>query len=459
MLKEADYDRITGDAQTALNEDSNFYGISGSFQKNLPPALKEYTAAAEELTALLGRLADPEKPLVSAAEFETAALKAREASFKLWEVSVDELDVLLEARVASFRGEYNGSVAFLCLAVAFSSLLLWLTARSMNRSLIAISQTLADGVTHVAEASEKISGASQELAQGCGSQAASLQETSAALVELTSMVRQNAENAEKAKKLSSQTRAAADSGAGDVRQMSLSMAGIRTSSDEVAKIARNIDEIAFQTNILALNAAVEAARAGEAGAGFAVVADEVRNLAQRSAFAARETAEKIEAAIRRSHQGVEVSERVAASLQEIIAKARAVDDLVGGIAAASSEQATGIQQINQAVIQMDKITQTGAATADVAAQSAFELNDEVAGQRDAVGALLRLVHGSSRASSSRAEAVQAQAPHGAGFPPATFGPTPASQTPSRSRSTPAPSQREHEAPREGKEKDDGFVNF
>jgi methyl-accepting chemotaxis protein len=134
----------------------------------------------------------------------------------------------------------------------------------------------------------------------------------------------------------------------EMNAMSRSMDAIKGSSDNIAKIIKTIDEIAFQTNILALNAAVEAARAGEAGMGFAVVADEVRNLAQRSATAARETADKIEDSIRKSQEGVTISGRVSASLQEILTKARQVDDLVAEIASASKEQSPGVEQISTA---------------------------------------------------------------------------------------------------------------
>ncbi|HTH48001.1 MAG TPA: methyl-accepting chemotaxis protein, partial [Candidatus Limnocylindria bacterium] len=155
-----------------------------------------------------------------------------------------------------------------------------------------------------------------------------------------------------------------------------------------------IDEIAFQTNILALNAAVEAARAGESGAGFAVVADEVRNLAHRSARAAKETAEKIGNAVTQSNQGVLVCGKVAGSFDQIIAKARGVDDLLGEIASASQEQAQGIEQVNLAVVQMDQVTQANAANAEQSAGAAEELNAQAAAQTVAVADLRALMDGS-----------------------------------------------------------------
>jgi methyl-accepting chemotaxis protein len=265
-----------------------------------------------------------------------------------------------------------------------------------SRVLRSVASSLNDGADQVASASSQVASASQTLAEGASEQAASLEETSASLEEMTSMVKRNADSAQQAKEISSQTRVAADTGARDMEQMQSSMAAIKTSSDEIAKIVKNIDEIAFQTNILALNAAVEAARAGEAGAGFAVVADEVRNLAQRSAQAAKETANKIEDAIAKTTQGVQVSGKVAESLKQIIEKARTVDDLVGEIAAASKEQSQGISQVNTAVTQMDKVTQSNAATAEESASASEELSSQAQAVKDSVETLQALVGGAGR---------------------------------------------------------------
>jgi len=273
-------------------------------------------------------------------------------------------------------------------------LVMWLTARSVTRPIQSVVNQVSTGATATVEAASQIATASQGLAQGAGEQAASIEETSSSLEEMASMTKRNSENAEKANDLAKQARQAADKGAKDMQAMSAAMQAIKVSSDDIAKIIKTIDEIAFQTNILALNAAVEAARAGEAGMGFAVVADEVRNLAQRSAQAAKETAAKIEGAIGNTAQGVEISTKVAETLNEILLKIRQVDELAAESAGASREQTQGITQINTAVGQMDKVTQSNAASAEESAAAAEELNAQASMMKQSVGELLQLVGGS-----------------------------------------------------------------
>ena len=175
------------------------------------------------------------------------------------------------------------------------------------------------------------------------------------------------------------------------------MSAIKTSSDNLAKILKTIDEIAFQTNLLALNAAVDAARAGEAGMGFAVVAEEVRNLAQRSAQAAKETADKISASTEKSEQGARISEKMAANLAAIVDKTRQLDERIGEIAQSSHEQSEGIGQLNSAVASMDKITQENAALAEESSASAEELKSQAEQVRLAVSELMRMASGSDSA--------------------------------------------------------------
>jgi methyl-accepting chemotaxis protein len=288
-------------------------------------------------------------------------------------------------------------------SVAFAALGVLLVAVSSIRVRTALSrlvETLDRGSAQVNAAANQVSTASQSLAQGSGEQAASIEETGSSLEEMASMTKRNAENAQKANDLAKQARNAADKGAADMQEMGSAMQAIKISSDDIAKIIKTIDEIAFQTNILALNAAVEAARAGEAGMGFAVVAEEVRNLAQRSAQAAKETAGKIEGAISKTGQGVAISTKVAATLIEIVAKVRQVDELVAEVAGASHEQTQGITQINTAVGQMDKVTQSNAASAEESAAAAEELNSQAATMKQSVAELLQLVGGSHEGSAS-----------------------------------------------------------
>jgi methyl-accepting chemotaxis protein len=271
-----------------------------------------------------------------------------------------------------------------------------LITRGINKALKEISDTLSAGAEQTAGAAGQVSSASQSLAEGASEQAASLEETSSSLEEMSSMTKRNAETAGKVKELGSEARKAGDLGVKDMTALVSAMDAIKTSSADIAKIIKTIDEIAFQTNILALNAAVEAARAGEAGAGFAVVADEVRNLAQRCAQAAKETATKIEDAVQKSAVGAEISSKVAKSLEEIVGKARQVDEMAGEVAAASQEQSQGIAQVNTAVTQMDKVTQSNAANAEESAAAAEELTAQAESLREAVADLLRLVDGQGR---------------------------------------------------------------
>jgi methyl-accepting chemotaxis protein len=264
-----------------------------------------------------------------------------------------------------------------------------LIVRPLSRSI----DSIAAASRETSGASSQISSASTALAQGASEQAAALEETSASLEEMSSMTRRNADHASEAKQTAGQARTCADTGSGRMEQMQSAMKSIETASQDITKILKTIDEIAFQTNILALNAAVEAARAGEAGAGFAVVADEVRALAQRCANAAKETAGKIDDCVQKSQHGVKISAEAAGSFHEIQAQVLRLDQLISEIATASSEQSTGIAQVNSAVGSMDKVTQANAAHAEETAAASSELNAQAAALNDSVTALRQLIGG------------------------------------------------------------------
>lgn len=194
--------------------------------------------------------------------------------------------------------------------------------------------------------------------------------------ELTATVKQNADNARQANQLAASASDVASQGGEVVGQVVQTMEGITESSNRIADIITVIDGIAFQTNILALNAAVEAARAGEQGRGFAVVASEVRSLAQRSASAAKEIKQLIDDSVQKVGAGSQLVERAGATMSEVVASVKRVTDVVAEISAASSEQSTGIEEINRAITQMDEVTQQNAALVEEAAAAAQSLQDQ-----------------------------------------------------------------------------------
>jgi len=336
------------------------------------------------------------------------SLKAVDANIEYNEKLASDVSA---ASMAAAHSASWGIYIALVLSLSVASVMIWWIVRSTNRVLRDLAGNLDQGATQTASAARQVSAASQNLSSGASEQAASVEETSASLEEISSMIRSTADNAEKAKTLAGEARAVAQAGSRTMVEMTQAMAAIDSSSAEVAKIVKNIDEIAFQTNILALNAAVEAARAGEAGAGFAVVADEVRSLAQRSAAAAKETADKIEAAIASSRAGSQSCTKVGESLTQIATKVSSTDALVGEIATAAREQAQGIEQINTAITQMDQVTQSNSASAEESASAAEELDAQAATLKDMVGQLRQLVGGAVTVTTSAPAASPTLASH------------------------------------------------
>ncbi|MCA6218576.1 HAMP domain-containing protein [Ideonella sp. B7] len=261
-------------------------------------------------------------------------------------------------------------------------------AGSFNRFVDKLQHTLRDirGASEsVRVASHEIATGNQDLSSRTESMASSLQQTASSMEEMTSQVGHSADTATQANQLAISAAEAAQRGGEVVTQVVASMNEISGSSRRMAEIIGVIDGIAFQTNILALNAAVEAARAGEQGRGFAVVAGEVRQLAQRSAEAAKEIKGLIETSTRQVTDGAEQVGRTGAVMEEIVGSVRRVSDLIGEIASASAEQRDGIGQVNQAVSQLDQVTQQNAALVEQGAAAADSLKAQAARLAEAVG--------------------------------------------------------------------------
>ncbi|HEU20386.1 MAG TPA: methyl-accepting chemotaxis protein [Deltaproteobacteria bacterium] len=268
-------------------------------------------------------------------------------------------------------------------------------ARSISTAINKAVAALIESSDQIGSASTQVSSSSQQLAEGAGEQASSIEETSSSLEELASMTRQNADNAQQADSLVREAREIVNEVNTKLDQMTVAIKDIDKNSSETQKIIKTIDEIAFQTNLLALNAAVEAARAGEAGAGFAVVAEEVRNLAQRSAEAAKNTNDLIGNTVKSVKEGARLCGETNDAFKKNAEVAGKTNELVSEIAAASQEQAQGIEQINNAISEMERVTQQNAANAEESAAASEEMNAQAEGLRSIVKELSDLVGGTN----------------------------------------------------------------
>jgi methyl-accepting chemotaxis protein len=273
--------------------------------------------------------------------------------------------------------------------------------KTMNQNLHRIVSEVRTGTDTINTASSEIATGNLDLSSRTEEQAGALEETASAMEELTSTVKQNADNARQANQLAATASEVAVQGGSVVGQVVQTMGEINDASRKIVDIISVIDGIAFQTNILALNAAVEAARAGEQGRGFAVVASEVRTLAQRSASAAKEIKALIDDSVARVDNGSRLVEQAGSTMSEVVASVRRVTDVVAEISAASHEQSDGIEQINQAIVQMDEVTQQNAALVEQAAAAAQSLQEQSVRLSETVGVFKLSSNDAPRAQATR----------------------------------------------------------
>ncbi|MFN3534215.1 MAG: cache domain-containing protein [Desulfatiglandales bacterium] len=302
-------------------------------------------------------------------------------------IYLDDLKEILQKTIWIFVA---GAVVILMVGIT----LFVYVKRALIRPIELLRQGLNQGVEQLTSAAAQVSSASQTLAEGSSEQAASIEESSSSLEEISSMTHQNAVNAKECDRIMKEEVAPNFMLIDErLKKMQEAIAKTVKAGEETGKIIKTIDEIAFQTNLLALNAAVEAARAGEAGAGFAVVADEVRSLAMRAVEAAKTTANLIEESNNRIKEASKLTVEVVEAMNINSQLGRKVTELVSEISAASNEQAQGIAQVNKAVMEMEKVVQGVAATAEENASASEELNAQAVEMREYANQLTELILG------------------------------------------------------------------
>jgi methyl-accepting chemotaxis protein len=386
------------------------------------PAQRRYFDAVDELIAFQNQVAiesaDQAMAAVASIKLVTSILSAialfLAVAVALWIVRSITKQLGGEPSTASDLAQAvaQGDLSRDIKVTAGDSTSLMAHLREMQTSLSKVVSSVRQGSENVATASAQIASGNNDLSARTEQQASALEQTAASMEELSSTVKQNADNARQANQLAQRASTVAVKGGEVVAQVVDTMKGINDSSKKISDIISVIDGIAFQTNILALNAAVEAARAGEQGRGFAVVASEVRSLAGRSADAAKEIKNLINASVERVDQGTVLVDQAGVTMAEVVSSIRRVTDLMGEISAASTEQSQGVAQVGEAVTQMDQVTQQNAALVEEMAAAASSLKSQ-AQELVSTVAVFKLTQGQASFSAPAAPRAAAPASHSA----------------------------------------------
>jgi methyl-accepting chemotaxis protein len=407
---------------------------------------KRHTAEATEQTNAANRIT---MTVIAAAGLVVLLV----AAFMAWRLTVSITQPLTVAMQATAKVAGGDLVSDIEVSGADEATQLLSGLRDMRNGLAKMVTEVRSGAENISTGAGEIAAGNTDLSQRTETQASNLEETAASMEELSATVKNNADTARRANQMASSASSAASNGGVVVGEVVSTMEGITIASRKIADIISVIDGIAFQTNILALNAAVEAARAGEQGRGFAVVASEVRSLAGRSAEAAKEIKSLIGASVEKIEIGSRLVAAAGESMNDIVNQVKRVADLIGEISASAEEQTTGIEQINQAIVQLDNVTQQNAALVEQAAAAADSLNQQADRMVEVVSSFKLADTGGSRTPTQ---------PRNAPPRPATaqFRPVPAKVYNSRvTKSLAAPAKIKPAATAKAKGADDDWASF
>lgn len=423
LLKQSDLDRTTGDAQTSLNEDKNFYGTSDTLQSNLPPAIGAASSATESLISALNKIAEAGPAAMKPEQFLTIAQAALDQSYRLWSISATELDRLLEKRRNTHIHDRNVSLALSLLALVIAVIVSTSMGMNIKKGVIASISGAIDQIRtssdSIRSTNSRVLTASQRLASSTTEQASAIQETASTLEEISAMATRSVANAEHSSDEASQSQQIVLEGKKTVERMTGAISEISVGNQrimnqidhsnqqiteiiqvitEIANKTKIINDIVFQTKLLSFNASVEAARAGEQGKGFAVVAEEVGNLAEVSGNAAKEIGDIVTASITKVEgivsetksqvgnllsdgkatvdEGIAVAKQCGQVFDQIVTRIEKLTTLTRDIAEASKQQSDGTSEITKAMAQLDQVTQQNSVTSQETANAATELGEQ-----------------------------------------------------------------------------------
>jgi methyl-accepting chemotaxis protein len=399
LFKQSDVDRITADLQTTLNEDAQFYGVSPTLQSKLKPAIDEFSKSSEAFIQSLGKIATSGKFSNRLEVFKSGQL-AFSQSFTSWKLAVEELDILLNNRIAVLRAERTKSLAYALMALAFAIMVLFWISSNFNSNMRKVIESLKTVVSETNTAGQQLVTLSEQLSSVSADQASAIHETSSAVTEIESMTRATLSNVASSKELSETSSEKTQEAFETMKTLSAAIAEISQANGsvteqmdqslremvEITKIISQIgtktqviNEIVFQTKLLSFNASVEAARAGEYGKGFAVVAEEVGNLAKMSGSASSEISQMLDTSITNVNSmsqntndriqrvvsiskekitiGNQLANECSHSLDEIQSRVTTILQTSLSILQAATEQSKGIEEVSKAIVRIEELSQ------------------------------------------------------------------------------------------------------